>query len=61
MKLRDLEKHLKECGCCFVREGGNHTLWKNPATGKVAPVPRHREVKEGTVRAICKQLEISRP
>jgi len=48
-------------GCHFEREGGNHTLWKNPVAGKVAPVPRHREVKEGTVRAICKQLNIPKP
>jgi mRNA interferase HicA len=61
LKLRDLERHLTEHGCRFEREGGNHTLWKNPNTGKVAPVPRHREVKEGTVRAICKQLNIPKP
>lgn len=47
VKLNDLERHLRECGCRFEREGGNHTLWKNPANGNVAPVPRHREVKEG--------------
>jgi len=39
----------------------NHTLWHHPLSGKVAPVPRHREVKEGTIRAICRQLEIVRP
>jgi predicted RNA binding protein YcfA (HicA-like mRNA interferase family) len=44
----------------MVRQGGNHTLWQNPRSGKVAPVPRRREVKEGTVRAICRQLEIER-
>jgi hypothetical protein len=24
-------------------------------------VPRHREIKEGTARGICKQLEIQQP
>jgi len=61
VKLLDLERHLRGNGCHFVREGGAHTLWKNPVTGKVAPVPRHREIKEGTVRAVCRQLEIPRP
>ncbi len=61
MKLRDLERHLTEHGCVVVREGGNHTLWRNPLAGKVAPVPRHKEIKEGTIRAICRQLEINRP
>ncbi len=31
------------------------------ANGKVAPIPRHREIKEGTVRAVCRQLEIPKP
>lgn len=61
MKLLDLERHLRARGCHFVREGGAHTLWTNHANRKVAPVPRHREIKEGTVRAICRQLEIPRP
>jgi predicted RNA binding protein YcfA (HicA-like mRNA interferase family) len=61
VKLRDLERHLALHGCHFQREGSNHTLWKNPVAAKVAPVPRHREIKEGTVRAICKQLNIPKP
>jgi mRNA interferase HicA len=61
VKLRDLEAHLRTQGCHLEREGGNHTLWKNPVIGKVSPVPRHREVKTGTVRAICKQLKVDLP
>jgi mRNA interferase HicA len=61
MKLRDLERHMLAHGCTLEREGANHTLCGNPAIRKVAPVPRHREVKENTVRAICRQLEIPRP
>jgi len=61
MKLRDLERHLGGQGCVFFREGGAHTVWLNPANRKIASVPRHREIKEGTVRAICRQLEIPRP
>ena len=61
MKLRDLERHLRGQGCVFFREGGAHTVWLNPANRKIASVPRHREIKEGTVHAICKQLEIPRP
>ena len=61
MKLADLERHLSAHGCMFVREGGNHTIWKNPATDRVTSVPRHREIKETTTRAICKQLGIPKP
>ena len=48
-------------GCVLAREGGNHSIWKNSANGKVAAIPRHREIKEGTVRAACRQLEIPKP
>jgi predicted RNA binding protein YcfA (HicA-like mRNA interferase family) len=61
MKLQDLEEHLRTHGCAWAREGGGHTIWLNSASRKVAPVPRHREVKAGTVRNICRQLEIPLP
>ncbi len=58
MKLADLERHLRKHSCALYREGGSHSVWINPKNGKITGVPRHREIKEGTVRAICKQLEI---
>ena len=61
MTLRDLERHLRRHGCVFFREGGTHTVWLNPSNRKITSVPRHREIKEGTARGICKQLEIPRP
>jgi len=61
MKLADLERHLRQQGCAVLREGGAHTVWFNPPRRKITSVPRHREIKEGTVRAICKQLEIPQP
>ena len=61
MKLRDLERHLRQQGCGRFREGGADTVWLNPAGRKLASVPRHREIKEGTVLGICKQLEIPLP
>jgi len=54
MKLRDLELYLRGQGCIFFREGGAHTVWLNPSNRKFASVPRHREIKEGTVRGICR-------
>ena len=61
MKLRELERHLRAHGWVLFREGGAHTVWLNPSNRKIASVPRHREIKEGTVRGICKQLEIPQP
>jgi len=61
MKLPELERHLRQQGCAFLREGGAHSVWLNPRNSRIASVPRHREIKQGTVRAICKQLEIPQP
>lgn len=61
MKLADVERHLRRHGCVLDREGAAHSIWLNLSNRKIASVPRHREIKDGTVRAICKQLEIPRP
>jgi len=45
MKRIDLIRHLEKCGCIFVREGGSHTIYKNPSNGRMTSIPRHREVK----------------
>jgi cytochrome c1 len=51
MKLLDLERHLRMHGCVLAREGSRHSIWQNPSNEKAAPVPRHREVKQNTVRS----------
>jgi predicted RNA binding protein YcfA (HicA-like mRNA interferase family) len=61
VKRLDLERHLRSHGCFLAREGGNHPIWKNAGNDEVAPIPRHREIKEGTIRAVCRQLEIPKP
>jgi len=61
VKHADLIRHLEGNGCHFVREGGKHTVYRNAATGKQSTVPRHREIKEGLVRKICRDLDIAPP
>ena len=61
MKRRDLLDHLRSHGCRFVREGGEHSIWENPASGRRTSVPRHREIPDYTAHRICKQLEIPAP
>ncbi|MEK6250986.1 MAG: type II toxin-antitoxin system HicA family toxin [Actinomycetota bacterium] len=60
MRRRDLERFLRDQGCRFVGEGSRHAKWRGP-NGRPATVPRHREIKAGTVRAICRQLEVPVP
>ena len=61
MKLAELERFLRSHGRELYREEAKHALWRNRATGKTTSVPRHREVKEFTVRGICRQLQNPEP
>ena len=61
MKRRDLLRHLRQHGCRLVREGGEHSMWENPATHRRTSVPRHNEILEFTAARICKQLGVPVP
>jgi len=56
MSRKDLIKRLSDAGCILVRHGPRHDLYKNPATGKKQPVPRHNEIDEYLARHILKEL-----
>lgn len=61
MKRIDVVRHLEAHGCIFVREGGNHTVYLNRASGKVSTIPRHREINDFLVQKICKDLDVPSP
>ncbi|RMF85272.1 MAG: type II toxin-antitoxin system HicA family toxin [Nitrospinota bacterium] len=61
MKRRDLLRHLRQHGCQLVREGGEHSIWENPATKRRTSIPRHREIPDYTAGRICRQLGIPQP
>lgn len=52
MKRESLLRHLRLHGCYLKREGGAHSLWCNPNTGRVEAVPRHTEVADILARKI---------
>jgi len=39
MKRRALLGHLQEHGCVSHREGGSHSIWTNPQTGRKEAIP----------------------
>jgi predicted RNA binding protein YcfA (HicA-like mRNA interferase family) len=61
VKRIDLLRHLRRHGCRFVREGGSHSIWENPANNRRAAVQRHREIPGPTARSICRQLGVPEP
>ena len=58
MKRHELLRHLRRHGCVLKREGADHSLWVNPATGAVEAVPRHVEIDNMLARKICRRLGI---
>jgi mRNA interferase HicA len=61
VKRLDLIRHLERHGCRLLREGGNHSVYVNPATGNISTVPRHREINDYLARKIFRDLGISEP
>jgi predicted RNA binding protein YcfA (HicA-like mRNA interferase family) len=61
MKRREFLRYLARQGCHVVAEGGRHTAVMNFANNRKSYIPRHNELKRGTIRAICKQLGIPAP
>lgn len=56
MKQRDLIKIFEKNGWWKLREGANHIVYTN---GKACePIPRHREIKEGTAKSIIKRRNL---
>lgn len=51
--LRALRKH----GCVFLREGGNHTIYRAPSGVEIV-VPRHPQLDRWTVRGMAKDADI---
>lgn len=63
MRYREVTKRLHKLGCEIERQGkGSHTIWRNPHTGKRAIIPDWggKDIPPGTLRAILRQLGISR-
>ena len=58
MKRSSFIKHLLENGCELLREGANHSIYRNKANGKQSSVGRHQELDNLMCKKICKQLEI---
>jgi predicted RNA binding protein YcfA (HicA-like mRNA interferase family) len=55
VKRRKLLQEMETLGAVFVREGGAHSLYRNPRTGRIIAVPRHAEINELTARSILRE------
>jgi predicted RNA binding protein YcfA (HicA-like mRNA interferase family) len=64
MNYRELAKKLRSIGCREIRRrgSGSHRKWLYPTTGKGTTIPDwgHKDLKEGTISAIYRQLGIKK-
>lgn len=63
MTYKDISKRLRELGCQEIAKAkGSHRKWHNPANHRVTTVPDwgSKDLAPGTVRAIIRELGISR-
>ncbi len=63
MRYRDLATRLEALGCQELASGkGSHRKWHNPANGKVTVIPDwgSKDLAPGTVRAVIRELGLSR-
>ncbi|MCH7514082.1 MAG: type II toxin-antitoxin system HicA family toxin [Bacteroidetes bacterium] len=58
MKRYKLIKHLEKHGCELLREGGNHSIYRNQNKRRQSAVSRHRELSDLLCKKVCKQLGI---
>jgi predicted RNA binding protein YcfA (HicA-like mRNA interferase family) len=61
MNRKKLERYLTQQGCAYHSHGGDHDKWRRQGTPFGTVLPRHKEIKPGTVKAICKDLGIPLP
>lgn len=64
MNYKELTKRLRALGCQEIprRGRGSHRKWFNPIVGRGTVIPEwgDRDLKQGTIRGILKQLGINR-
>ena len=62
MNYKELRKKLRALGCQEIprRGGGSHRKWINRATGRGSVIPDwgNKDLKQGTIRGMLKQLGI---
>lgn len=51
---------LKRAGFVFDRQKGSHMVYYHLETNRTVVIPRHREIKAGTLREILRESDLTR-
>ncbi len=59
LPYREVIKKARKLGFSFRRAtSGSHEIWWNEKTRKTCVIPHHREIPQGTLRSIARQIGI---
>lgn len=57
---REVIRKARKLGFSFRRStSGSHEIWWNEKMRKTCVIPHHREIPQGTLRSIARQMDIS--
>ena len=59
LSWRDVVRGLNRAGFILDRQRGSHIVLYHPASNATVVVPRHKEIKKGTLNQILRQGELS--
>ncbi len=51
---------LERAGFMFDRQKGSHMVYYHRGTNRTVVIPRHREIKAGTLREILREANLTR-
>ncbi len=57
---QDIARALQGAGFALDRQRGSHMVFVHDETNRIVVVPRHTELKPGTVREILRESGLSR-
>ena len=60
LSWREVARALQRAGFFLDRQRGSHMFYYLPGTTRTVVVPRHREIKSGTLREILREADLSR-
>ncbi len=60
LSWQDVAEALRSAGFTLDRQRGSHMVFVQGDTNRIVVVPRHSELKPGTVRAILREAGLSR-
>lgn len=60
LNWQQVVRALERAGFVFDRQRGSHMVYYHPETNRTVVVPRHQEIKTGTLREILREANLTR-